>query len=440
MTDTGYLPIDSITVLERIRTEPRRNWNDFFESFPVVGQLQPIAVFTDTQNPGKYILDIGEGRLDALKKHHANNTPIPNVPPGMIRAEVIGEPPRHIKMLREFIENEGRDGFGAMDRARFVRQFHDTMREEYPDWTQDLTARTLHINPATISHLLRIEEAAKADPTIAKSVTLVGAVNKMKAKEALDKRKEDAKSDDSVTKRAEAILHRGDAREWIKTIPDQSVDLVNFDPPWGGDTATQRVFEAHEEGFEEDPDVCWSLMCHLIPELYRVLKEDRFMIVWHNDQFADKLLDKLLINGFNIKHYPSAAIWYKPDKVVDHKGSDGNKRLVPAYEKFYIVRKGEPLLHHPNTEVRNNVFVYNRVPLAQIIHPTEKPLALNTDLIKLFTVPGETVLDPTSGSSSFPDAGIRCGRKALACELAQGNWEKGIMRMSEYLKTFTEAT
>lgn len=50
------------------------------------------------------------------------------------------------------------------------------------------------------------------------------------------------------------------------------------------------------------------------------------------------------------------------------------------------------------------------------LHPTQKPVALGEYLIRTYTNPGETVLDPTMGSGSFGVAAINTGRRFVGIE------------------------
>ena len=50
-------------------------------------------------------------------------------------------------------------------------------------------------------------------------------------------------------------------------------------------------------------------------------------------------------------------------------------------------------------------------------HTSQKPLALCEWLVKSYTNPGETVLDPFMGSGSTGVACVQTGRKFIGCEL-----------------------
>ena len=437
MSATGfYVRHDQIVLGERIREDYKaKDWDEFKASFlTAAGQMEPIIV--RSLDDGKYELIYGERRWRAIGEHYAEGRKIPNLPDGEIWAATRDGLSRRVLLQLEFMENDQRSDFTFVEKAKFIRRFHEEMIAEYgkENWNQEMTAHTLKLSAASISHYLRIEEAIKSDPAVAKAQTMDAAVKRMKVSAKLKARHEEVKKDDNNSyARATHILHQGDAREWIKSIEDGSVDLINFDPPWGGEVSAKA--QENHEGFDDTTEYADALMRDLLPELFRVLKEDRYCIFWFRS-WADESMAALAESyGFNLDFTRTACIWYKPDKVTDQNRVP-EKALVEGYEKFFILRKGDPIYHERRG---NNVFPYNRVPLGSIIHPTEKPIDLCTDIIRLCSVPGETVLDPTAGSSAFLDAAIRSNRKATGCELSQTYWERGVTRLAEYLKTFNEA-
>lgn len=442
MSQFGFIIKHHQVVLgDRIRTSNhKKDWKEFKASFQTaMGQMQPIIVKPlDTKTEDglpQFELIAGERRWRAIGELYAEGQKVTTLEEGTIWAATREQLPRRTQLLLEFSENEQREGFTFLDKARFIREFHEECIAEFgkDNWSQELTAHTLKLSPASISHYLRLEEAVKIDPAVAKATTLNAAVKRMKVSEKLKQRHDEVKKDDSNSyKRATAILHNGDAREWIKSIPDNSVDLINFDPPWGSEVSYKS--QENHEGFDDSEEYAQSLMEALFPELFRVLKDDRFCVFWFRSWADESMAAMAQRFGFNLAFNRTACIWYKPDKVSD-QNRDPERDLNEGYEKFFLLRKGNPLFH---TRRPNNVFAYNRVPQSQVIHPTEKPSDLAADIIRLCTVPGELVLDPTAGSSVFLDTAIRTNRKATGCELSTTYWARGVTRLAEYLKTFKE--
>jgi ParB/RepB/Spo0J family partition protein len=430
------IPLVKVAIEDRMREDLRgtkEEWKFFRNSFLIHGQLQPIRV--EAQDNGKYRLIAGERRLTAIMELNVEGSKIPGLEPGEIEI-TFGEPvPLHKKLMQEFAENNERKDFTYIEKAKFIRKFHEGMQLEYgvDAWSQELTARTLNLSPASISHYLRVEEAARNDPTIAKAGTLDAAVKRMKVQERIKDRKDAVDKEDSTAIiRAASILQLGLAEEWMPTIEDESVDLVNFDPPWGSEISF-KVQENHEE-WDDSTEYALKLMNDLFPHIYRVLKPNRFCVFWFGAQQAETMAALAESFGFNLQFTRTPCIWYKPDKVAD-QNRNPEKQLIEAYETFFILRKGDPVFYERFT---HNVFAFERVPLGSIIHPTEKPVPLCDAIVKLCTVPGEKIIDPTAGSSAMLDAALRANRRARGCEKSNRNHERGLVRLAEYLKTFTE--
>lgn len=427
------IPLADIVVEERIREDfgSQDEQSRFKASFGKVGQLQPIKV--EQREDGRWKLIAGERRLRAITALSLEGKCPLDGKLGFIEASSGPIVPLHTKLLQEFAENNDRKDFNFIEKARFIRRFHDMMTVDMGDsWTQEMTAHSLNLSPASISHYLRVEQAAKEDASIGRAKTLDAAVKRMKVQESLKNRHEAAKDDNNAFQRAASILTHGDAREWIRTIEDESVDFVNFDPPWG-DNASFKSAENHE-AFDDSTEYAEGLMADLLPEIYRILKPDRFCAFWFRAWSSERMAALSESFGFNLQFTRTPCIWFKPDKITDQNRTP-EKQLIEAYEMFYLLRKGNPIFHE---RFANNVFPFDRVPLGSIIHPTEKPLDLMDALVRLTTVPGESVFDPTAGSSAALDAAIRASRKAKGCELSERYHERGVTRLAEYLKGYSE--
>lgn len=440
------IPISSISVGARLREEhPEEDFNDLVESIKKFGLLQPILVkkvngfgepisIVDGKFEG-YELVAGERRLRAVKSLGMTE----------IKAELSTNPTEEVSLMMEFEENIRRKDFTYQEKAKYVRKFHETfMKNSGGNWTQELTAISLKLSPASIHFYLEVEQAIADTPEVAKAGTMRGAIKRMKAvKEHAHRLALAAKDETGGQERARECLVNGDGVEWMKSLPNESCDLVNLDPPWGEDVSW-KTDKAHFEKFDDSEKSASDLIPRLMSEAWRVLKPNRFCIIWYRVlaynqiiEWANSLIiegnsDKTLWQKFNLEHTAMPCIWYKPDKVSD-KNYFPEKHLIHSYETFLLLRKGDPIFH-PDSEVVQNVFVESRDSHSDLIHPTQKPVALMERIIKLLTVPGELVIDPTSGSGSTLVAGYKSLRKVKGCELSKAYWEKSFVRLVEVMK------
>ena len=112
-----------------------------------------------------------------------------------------------------------------------------------------------------------------------------------------------------------------------------------------------------------------------------------------------------LIQEYKINKMPGFIEY----KTLKEKWDEENKVV-------FNIPKGEKIVR--------NVFEYKKD--LNNIHPTQKPLALLSSLINIFSNEGDTVLDFTCGSASTGIAAIKNGRKFIGIELDEEFYKKAL--------------
>lgn len=424
------IPIDQIRENpDRIREDKsytEEDFNDLKSSIKAVGQLQPILV---QRVNGGYELVFGKHRMKAIGQLHTEGVQLKNVEPGMVNAELYDSMSNEMRLILEFEEQKRRKEFSWQEEAKYIRRFHAMFVERDPRWTQDLTAAALRLSPAKISYYLGLDKAMEEHPEVAKAATLNAAIKRSKnAKILKEKRVEALKDTSPAATKAKEILVNADAREWIKTIADNSIDLVNFDPPWGEEVS--RKSAENWDSFDDSLEYADQIIYALLPEMYRILKDNSFLVCWYRQWAYQRVIEDLTKFGFSVKFSRTPWIWYKPDKVSDQNRFP-EKQPIDAYETFILARKGDPVFNEKEVQ---NVLIEPRVSRTDQIHPTEKPVSLMERIIRVGSVPGARLLDPTAGSGAFLRAGSKLNRKVLGCELHKALYEKALVKLTEYLK------
>ncbi len=424
--------IADISIGDRLRFESYSadDLAELAQSIEWMGQLQPIVV--EPNGHGGYKLTAGFNRLTAITRLHSEGKTIPGVPPTQIKAEILGELSPETSLIIEFEENIRRKDLSHVEKARYIRRFHDLFSSKSSKWTAEMTAATLKLSKASISYYLNVEAASAANPEVAKATTLRSAVKRMKTVAQLERKRREvafkATLGDKGVQLARDSLHHGDATSWIRTLDNASVDLVNFDPPWGEDVS--RKSAENWDSFDDTSEASYELLNALLPEVYRILKPDSFCIFWYRQWAYAEMLGHAVKSGFDVKFTRTPCIWYKPDKVSDQMRFP-EKQLIDSYETFLLLRKGDPVF---NEREAQNVFVEPRVARSQLIHPTEKPVALMERLIRLCCVPGALVVDPCAGSGSALHAAYSNHRRPLGCELNEKFYSAAVSRLAEVMK------
>jgi site-specific DNA-methyltransferase (adenine-specific) len=191
-------------------------------------------------------------------------------------------------------------------------------------------------------------------------------------------------------------LVQADARTWLPTLPDQSVDVIATDPPYHFDRSTSGGY--FRDWFQELPDTAWP---QILAQLYRVLRPDRHAYIFCDRRTLPIFDHAAQTAGFHI-HTP--LVWDK-----DWLGLGGAWRS--CYELIGFYEKG----HRPGNHTNLGNILRHRRPHRQ--YPTQKPVPLLETLIRQSTHPGETILDPFCGSGTSGIAARNLHRHALLADI-----------------------
>ena len=220
-------------------------------------------------------------------------------------------------------------------------------------------------------------------------------------------------------------LYKEDNLKVMRTIPDNSVDMVFADPPYMISKADWDV----SQGFEADT----AFHERWITECKRILKPEG--TIWitgthHSIHQCGFLLQK---NEFKILNDIS---WYKPHK----KREVFSRVFVPAHETILWAKKDKDARHYFNQQAMKGEYfpndflnksdeqvhtVWSIMPRTyseklQGCHPTQKPVALLRRIVLASTKPGDTIFDPFNGGGTTGIAVASIGkRKYIGCDLGK---------------------
>lgn len=212
-------------------------------------------------------------------------------------------------------------------------------------------------------------------------------------------------------------IFNGDCIEVLKTLEDNSIDLVLCDPPYG---VTVQKWDA-----VIDFKSMWQ-------ELNRVTKDNSPILLFGTEPFSS------LLRCSNIGNFKYDWVWVK-NKGTGHLNS---KKMPMKYHEIISVfyRKtaryfpieteghapmnaatnGANNINGKHGSVKNHAGSTKRKPRSLVefpvvnndgttdggrFHPNQKPVSLLKYLIETYTCPGEAVLDFTMGSGS---TGVAC--------------------------------
>jgi len=203
----------------------------------------------------------------------------------------------------------------------------------------------------------------------------------------------------------------GDCSELIKLIPNNSIDIVFTDPPYG----------LNKNGVRGDADL--SLFYNILPECDRVLKQNSFFIVFFSTKFLPQLFKD---NPFN---YFWQIVLYCPEGRV--KSPIG----FTKYMSCFIFKKGKPKIIRWNKDI----FIDTPGKMVEpdegyIDHPTPKPKHFIKEILKMFTKENDLILDPFIGSGSTAMACLQLNRKFIGFEIEEKYCKIALERVKRALR------
>jgi site-specific DNA-methyltransferase (adenine-specific) len=201
----------------------------------------------------------------------------------------------------------------------------------------------------------------------------------------------------------------GDCRHRLQELPDNSVDCIITDPPYGiGYFSRSRTLLRVR--VTNDDAGAYKLLEQALAIAWRKLKDNRHIYIFTTWQ-AFTPMAAVVKKYFNLKN---ALVWVKNNCTRgDLRGNYGYQ-----YEMILYAHKGRRLLSGRRDR---NILYFDKVPTQAMQHPTEKPVKLLKYLIEKSTAPGEVVLDMFAGVGSVGVAAQETGRRSILIEL-QNEW------------------
>ncbi len=191
---------------------------------------------------------------------------------------------------------------------------------------------------------------------------------------------------------------QGDCLELMKKLPDNSIDLIITDPPYGINYLSNYYKNGNPHKAIKNDDVFFFPF----EELWRVLKPTGAMFVFYS--YKVPFIDDRIKNHI---------IWIKNNWTAgDLFGDFGNQ-----YESIAFIPKKEFKIMGGRRF--SNVWKFDRVSPDKLVHPTEKPVDLIRRIIKVGSNKNMLILDPFLGSGTTAVACKQSGRDFIGMELSE---------------------
>ena len=430
---TAMVCIDKIQVSDRARKE-LGDLEGLEQSLRKSGLAQPLSVME--LEDGTYRLLAGERRLTVLRKNGVEQVPVRIYPSSLTELE---------QKSIELAENFHRKDFTYVEYDNLIAKIHELQLEihgrkestkpDAPGWSKEKTAELMGISRAAVVAAIKRAEAHRAVPelfagcrTQKEANKVVDTLSELVIKEAIARKLESEMPANARIRQLTESYVLGDFFEQVKKIPDETINLVEIDPPYSIDLAAQKnrgrevaegIGQYNEIPYDEYPD----FLAKVFSECYRVMTEHSWLLCWFGpDPWFETVKTLLESTGFKVSGLP--CIWIKPTGQANNPVL----RLANAYEMFFYASKGSPTLGKPG---RINVFQFDPVHAQKKVHPTERPVELMKEIYSTFTFPGSRILIPFLGSGSGLIAAFENGMPALGYELSSAYRDAFLLRIHQ---------
>lgn len=219
-------------------------------------------------------------------------------------------------------------------------------------------------------------------------------------------------------------IHQGDCLDVMPTLPDDSVDMILCDLPygttqnkWDSVIPLDELWREYERVIKPNGAICLTSQGMFTAQLMMSnQKMFRYKLVWEKSKPTNFLNAKRQ----PLRKHEDICVFYKKPPAYNPQFSAGQpyskgvrkNQHTGSYGEFNPVLVASEGKRYP-TDV---VYFKTAESEGQVYHPTQKPVALGRYLIRTFTNPGDVVMDNAFGSGSFLVAAKAEGRGYIGIE------------------------
>jgi tRNA/tmRNA/rRNA uracil-C5-methylase (TrmA/RlmC/RlmD family) len=233
-------------------------------------------------------------------------------------------------------------------------------------------------------------------------------------------------------------LYNGDCLEFMRTLPDNSVDAVITDLPYGTTECEWDTIIPFAEMWKETTRICKGVFVTTAKQPFTSLlvvsnlKAFRYELIWNKKKvsnFANAKKQPLQAHENILVFYLGSETVYNPQKTGKasrpfgkvtccNSPTNGNLGNNRAFEVGYP--KSILDFMRPNNLVDDGG-----------LHPAQKPTGLYRYFVETYSNPGETVLDLTMGSGTTGVACVQLGRNFIGCEISPEYFQNAKRRIEQ---------
>ena len=218
-------------------------------------------------------------------------------------------------------------------------------------------------------------------------------------------------------------LHLGDCLDILPTLPDDSIDMVMVDLPYGTTACKWDSIIPLDFLWEQYNRICKKNAAMLFTSAQPFtttlassnINNFRYEWIWEKPQGTNPMNAKVM----PLKSHENILVFYrsKPTYNPQMWYSTPYSGFSSDTSKIGEVYGNQQSKHRDNPEGSRYPKTVLKFKQEKGLHPTQKPVGLMEYLIKTYTNEEDTVLDNTMGSGTTGVACVNCNRSFVGIEM-----------------------
>ena len=342
----------------------------------------------------------------------------------------------------EIEENLQRKQLTPSEEVLAIEALHTLKQEKYGTaiqgktggWTLENTAELVGKTKGSISQDLGLADMIKRFPSLADAPTKSAIVKAAKGLQKVNSRMKATEIYEQIVlfgnKKLDVVQE--DAVTNMAARPDNSIDLLITDPPYGIDIDQIAISVGNITGglnatgfkYNDSGEHSLDMYRILAHESSRFCKSTAHAYVFVAPEKFQLYRDIFISEGWMVHIKP--LIWFKMG--IYHQSNAPHMWPASNYEMIMFMRKPEARLV---VEGKTDVISIPPVNSSQRKHQAEKPVELGRELMLRTSLPGDSLYDPFMGSGAFIAAGMDMKMVVHGCDILAESYSATMERLAE---------
>lgn len=215
-------------------------------------------------------------------------------------------------------------------------------------------------------------------------------------------------------------------KTFLDKIPDNSVGMVELDPPYAidFDTTYGKTSKISSKAEDWNSQELYDFYSYYLDLIYKKMLDCSWILCWTGKEHFIQIKEFAMNSGFYVQE---PGVWIKPGGGSTNQPK---KNMVSNWEMYLLLRRGEAQFNTPSLLSAVSIAT---VPATQRIHQWEKPIELYDHFIKAMGKPGSIFLSPFAGSGNCLISAAKARMQPIGCDKSQKYIPEFYTRLNNYL-------